>query len=151
MTDQTNAELGSSPEVRQTPRQRVEASLKEKAQMEFELWKVRNDDPGERRWGGKWTEERYTQEAGLCQRLREHDERFKKEIVSNLPEAEAWVNIREEELIDASGRHLRAQGEDSRSYAGALEAGARTALNQAKVNLESVRAKAVTAPNSINI
>lgn len=135
------------PEVAQTPRQRVEASFQEREKTVVKLNLLNNPSSG--KWGWEWTKERYTEEARLKQQLGEQIRRFREEIVSNEPEAQAWVKIEEEKLKrtlgDRGEQALYGTTPTDREYASLAMRLARQSYDDAVRNLENVRKQGASA------
>lgn len=91
-----------NPEVVQTPRQRVEASLRKQRQTSNDLFPRINQaiEAGLGARGGLPVGE-LAEKKRLEQQLVGEIEAFKV-LVNNIPEAQAWVEIEEEELIRAT-------------------------------------------------
>lgn len=92
-------------EAAPTPRQRVEASFRERQQTANKLNHLSNEwvDRGNR--GGLTPEIQERKELPLKRRLLEQNRVFREEIVNNLPEAEVWVEIERKNLEDTIRRH----------------------------------------------
>lgn len=140
-----------TPEVVQTPRQRVEASFKEREQTVYELNLVNSQ--GSSKWGWEWTPERLAEDKRLQDLLGEQNRRFKEEIVNNKPEVQAWAEIEGKELSDTMGNRseqmLHGATPSDRAYGEIMIQLARQHYDEAVGNLKRVcekDASVTTAP-----
>lgn len=136
-----------TPEVVQTPRQRVEEFFRERGQTANELNRV--NDPGSSKWGWEWTPERLAEAKRLELQLGDQRRRFREEIVSNEPEAQAWVEIEKEnyqrEIGCRTEQALYGSIPTDKEYGKLMMQIARASYNEAVENLKMVHERTLGA------
>lgn len=132
-----------TPEVTQTPRQRVEASFKERQQTANELNTLSNN------YRYPAPEGHWDKVHQLEAQLREQNRKFMEEIVSNEPEAKAWVEIEKERLEDTlkgyRSQKLYGVTPTDRAWAEIFMNQAERAYRDAEENLKRVRERNTSA------
>lgn len=149
----TSAEVSTGQEGGEavlTPRERVEASFRERQETADELNHLSNE--WARGGEGRSYEQQRALEGPLQQKLQDQNVAFITEMVSHEPEAEAWVDYAREDM-ERTARNFGSQRlygttPTDRAWASINIDGARRHYREATENLAKVREKAGTSAST---